>query len=586
MGWNLFKPVIFAAAGQARPPGQQQPIVLPQVIDPAGHVAMSGLPGWRAIGQPRHRSVHCRGLWSVVRPGSSRESSDVMRPVPRPHSLLHGSLPHSPLRSGSGFLRAASVAALTAMGTTANAAAVPDTCDTAHIVARSLPAIVNITAVKVLAAGNAAPDKPAAEQFEVFVGSGVIIDPAGIIVTNKHVIKDSAMIRVTFHDRSQRQAQLIAAGDLVDLAVLKVDVPKPLPILRFANSDAVRVGQKVIAIGNPLGLGTSVSTGVVSALDRNLMRSPFDDYIQTDATINPGNSGGPMLDCDGNVIGIDTALLSNSKVLGSIGIGFAMPSNVVKYVASRLIDPQTARPNWVGLQLETLTADLAVLFGRPDAEGAIVAGIDPDGPAVGSQIVPGDIITRVDGKTLPDARAVLRAIMEKPFGEPISFSIWRDGQMMDVTLRGQAWPHVEALRSDVLASSSNVARAEATGLGLHLTDLTPADRKRLRMTNEPGVLIDQVASGSLAAQLGLVAGDVIERVGPQPATSPAEVQDKFRHLDPAVGDRVALLVREASGPKWVSLYIGRVNVTSLVTAAPLSLGSTTVNNAAAATVQH
>ena len=227
----------------------------------------------------------------------------------------------------------------------------PDACNAAAVVARDLPAIVNISVVKVepepVPAGQ-----PAAEQIELFVGSGFVIGSSGIIVTNKHVIQDAAVIRVTFADKIEAPAQLIAAASVMDVALLQIHMPTPLPTLQFTDSDDARIGQPVIAVGNPIGLGTSVSTGVVSGLNRNLMRTPFDDYLQTDAAINPGNSGGPLLDCTGKVIGMDTALLSNNTLLGSIGLGFALPSDDVKFVADRLGDPHFNPPDWVGVHLQ------------------------------------------------------------------------------------------------------------------------------------------------------------------------------------------------------------------------------------------
>ena len=265
-------------------------------------------------------------------------------------------------------LAVGAITALAATGNPASAAMPPGSCDIADIVQRALPAIVNITVVRVGGSEEAAAGKPDAEHIEVFVGSGSVIDPSGIIVTNKHVIQGAALIRVVFHDKSDVPAQLIAAANLVDLALLKVNLPHPLPTLQFDNSDAARVGQPVIAIGNPLGLGTSVTTGVISALNRDLMRTPFDDFIQTDASINPGNSGGPLLDCAGNMIGVNTALLSNNKLLGSIGLGFALPANDARFVASKLRDPENAMPNWIGLHLQDLTAELAMTLRAAEYE--------------------------------------------------------------------------------------------------------------------------------------------------------------------------------------------------------------------------
>jgi serine protease Do len=200
-------------------------------------------------------------------------------------------------------------------------AASPETCKVANVVAKVLPSIVNITVLRVLNGDDHSAGNSSGETYAIFVGSGAIVDPSGVIVTNKHVIQGGARIWVTLSDKTRLQAQLIAAAALNDLALLKVSLPAPRPVLHFGDSDRLRVGQPVIAIGNPIGLGTSVSTGVVSALNRDLMRSYLDDYIQTDAPINPGNSGGPMLDCSGDIVGIDTALYSNNRVEGSIGLG-------------------------------------------------------------------------------------------------------------------------------------------------------------------------------------------------------------------------------------------------------------------------
>src|ERR1700733_15939584 len=275
----------------------------------------------------------------------------------------------------------------------------PGACDAQTVAKDAWSATVNITAVRVISTDNPTPGQPPGEHFETFVGSGVIVDPSGIVVTNKHVIEDAAIIRVTFNDRSRVPAQLVAASKYSDVAVLKVNVPEPLPTLSFANSDALEVGQPVVAMGDPLGVGTSVSTGVITGLNRNLMRSPFDDYIQTDAAINPGNSGGPLLDCSGKIIGINTALVSNNRNLGSIGLGFAIPANVTRYIAERLEDPAKATPNWVGLHLPDLTAPLAIAFGLPiSTGGAIVTDADPNSPAGRASLRPGDVVIAALGR--------------------------------------------------------------------------------------------------------------------------------------------------------------------------------------------
>jgi serine protease Do len=505
-----------------------------------------------------------------------------------------------------GILLVVAMTAIAAIGTDASAAGTWGACDAADVVAKALPAIVNITVVKLIPAddtdaGKAAEDGQSArtassvrwedhasdnstdDQVGVFVGSGAVIDPSGIIVTNKHVIQDAAMISVIFHDKREVPAQLIAAANLVDLAVLKVNLPGPLPALQFGDSDALRVAQPVIAVGNPLGIGTSVSTGVVSALNRDLMRSPVDDYIQTDASINPGNSGGPLLDCTGAIVGINSALYSNNKNLGSIGIGFAIPSKVAKFVAGRLRDPATAVANWIGLRLQDLSPELAMGFGQPDLGGAIVTGVDPHGPAALASLKPGDIITNADGEQSPDSRAILGMVIMKPSGEPIPISVWRNGSMRDITLRSQPWPHMVALRSEVLASAAAVARAEERGLcrGLHLTTITAEDRKRFDLTDASGVLVDQVTPGSQAATMGLVPGDVIEQVGGEQATTPEQIMGRLLPTGDAVSHIVPLLVRSKSAQRWIPMHVGRVDVTALlVPESPLDPGS--AHNAVAA----
>jgi serine protease Do len=470
-----------------------------------------------------------------------------------------------PYRRKCVALSVAAVPAFAVMGSVTSAAAAPTYgCDSATVVAHALPAIVNITVVKVIRSTEAAPGKPNDTHFAVFVGSGAIVDRSGIIVTNKHVIQDAAVIRVTLQDRSQLPAQVMAVAGLVDLAVLKVTASGPLPTLPFANSDAVVIGQPAIAVGNPLGIGTSVSTGVVSALNRDLMRTPFDDFIQTDASINPGNSGGPLLDCAGKVIGINTALVSNNSMLGSIGLGFAMPANDVTFVLGMLRQPVFTAPNWVGLHLQDLTVQLATAFGRHSIDGAIVTGVDPDSPAANALLAPGDIITGILGEERPDSRAILRATLMVSSGDPILLSVWRHGHTREVTLRGQAWPHMMALRSQVLASPLDIARAEAVGLGLHLTSITATDRQRYSLGNASGVLIDQVAPGSQAETTNLQPGDVIQQVGELPSTTPEEVTDDLTQRESATGGLVALLVRSKSGPQWTTLWVGRIDANDLV----------------------
>ncbi|HET8996303.1 MAG TPA: trypsin-like peptidase domain-containing protein [Acetobacteraceae bacterium] len=447
----------------------------------------------------------------------------------------------------------------------------------ASTVAHALSAVVNISVVRAASPGSA--DKPST-GVKFVVGSGFVIDPGGIILTNQHVIEGAISIRVTFQDKSQYPAHLIAAASLVDLALLKVEVPHPLPTLAFGDSDRLRIGQPLIAIGNPIGVGTSVSTGSVSALNRNLMRTPFDDFIQTDAAINPGNSGGPLLDCAGKVVGMDTALMSNNQVAGSIGLGFAMPSDDVRLVARKLLNPHNM-PNWIGIHLQDLTARLAMLFGRPVVSGAIVTAVDPGSPASEAALVPGDIITGAFGRSLPDSRAIMRAITVVPPGSPTTLSIWHDGATRQVALRGRPWPNWNKDRRSVVASEADIRRSLAAGLGVTLRSISEADRIQFHLGGIEGVLVDRVRPGSQADMLGIKRGDVIQQVGHQPARTPAQVSAALSYGKPDADDVVAALVHAPAGAKWVTFWVGNIRSPDLVTGTPLPQASPSTQSAAA-----
>ncbi len=467
-----------------------------------------------------------------------------------------------PISAFAGAIIFSSIAATGIVPSKADAASSSATCDAAGVVANALPAVVNISVIQVITKtrGDGSPE----EHLEINDGAGAIIDPSGIVITNRHVIQNAAMIRIAFHDGSEVAARLIQASVLVDLAVLKVEPVKPLPALRFADSDALRVGQPVIAIGNPFGIGTSVTTGVVSALNRDFMRSPVDNLIQTDAAINPGNSGGPLLDCAGDIIGINTALASNNKALGSIGIGFAMPSNIVSYVAARLRHPETDSPDWFGLQLQDMTPSMAAAFHREHVGGAIVTAADRDSPAALASIEPGDLITAVDGREMFDSRAILRELVAKPPNEPAVLSVWRAGATKQVTVVGQRWPNLAMIRNEFLADAAAVARAQAQGTGMLLADLTPESRQHFGLDNETGVLIYAVAEGSQAESAGLKSGDVIERVGDKVATTPAQVKQQLDHGSPVGEELVAILVHGKTRTRWVTLCVGRIDVGRLI----------------------
>jgi serine protease Do len=297
----------------------------------------------------------------------------------------------------------------------------------------ALSAVVNISTWKVRPAQKAGERPRRVKTY----ASGFIIDPSGIIVTNKHVIDGAIDIKVTLNSGDAVPGKLLAVAVMLDLAVVKVEVDQPLPALNWGNSENLRVGDSVLTIGNPLGLGMSVSVGIVSALNRDLQDTPFDSYIQTDAALNHGNSGGPLIDRDGAVVGIDTYLYNPEKAGGFIGIGFAIPADAAKFVVSRLLDPNKPEPGWLGVTLQDLTPELSDALRVHGAKGAIIAVVQPGGPASKAELRPGDVLSAIGAARQTDARAFMRAIVRTPVGQVVELTFWRGGkeQTVSATLR-------------------------------------------------------------------------------------------------------------------------------------------------------
>jgi serine protease Do len=264
------------------------------------------------------------------------------------------------------------------------------------------------------------------------------------------------------------------------------------------------------------------------------------------------------------MVGVDSALLSNNKVMGSIGLGFAIPADEARFVAGKLSHPDTAQTNWIGVGLQGLTQTLALTFGRPNLGGVVVTETEPDSPAAQAGLQVGDVIVSAGGRAVHAARTVLRIVLTTPSGVPIPFEIWRNGQTIKETITGRPWPQLTALRSQVLASAAGVARAEAGGRGLHLTAITDADVQRYKLANKSGVLIAQVTEGSEAESVGLKPGEAIVQVGKEPTTTPQEVEARLNHPDGRDGDWISLLVHSSSGGRWVAWFAGRLQVSALL----------------------
>lgn len=411
---------------------------------------------------------------------------------------------------------------------------------------RATPAVVSIHTWQVVA-----PDQPGGSpQLMKFFGSGFVIDPSGILVTNKHVIDGAIDIKALFSDGSLVSAHLLAASALDDLAVLKVDVDHKLPSLEWGDSDALRVADPVLTVGNALNWGTSVSAGIVSGLNRNLMDTAFDNYIQTDAAINHGNSGGPLIDRDGKVVGVDTALF-NPQGEGFLGIGFAIPASTARWVVTKLLDPNITNPGWLGFKLQDMTWSLAAGLSMPYHAGALVASVEPSGPAGHASLQQGDVLTKFDGQSLSDSRAFMRAIAESPIGRPVRLTIFREDKEQEVTATVAAWPNLTRQRG---AMPGQTTASMEPNPGITLAPITEADRQLYGLSPAlTGALITQVKPNSEAYYLSVVPGDVIVAVQRTPVANPDDVHKAIKEAYAQDRQSLTLLIQTKSGARWIPI---------------------------------
>jgi serine protease Do len=372
-------------------------------------------------------------------------------------------------------------------------------------------------------------------------GSGVVIDPDGHIITNNHVIGDATEIEVRFSDKSKLIAQVVGKDLDTDLAVLKVTADHPLPSAKFGDSSAVRVGQWVLAVGNPFGLDRTVTLGVVSGVGReNINLSRYENFIQTDASINPGNSGGPLFNLRGEIIGINTAIINFAQ-----GIGFAIPSNMVKQVIEQLLTQGRVTRGWLGVGIQPLTVELARKFGVNEGEGVLVNEVFEKDPAAAAGIKPGDILTRIDGTVIDTPNRLSRVVAGLLPGATTKVEIVRDQQrlVLDVAL-------IERRDHAVVTTSLPQTRTEVK-LGLDVQDLTPGLADKFKLRESRGVLITKVDPGSLAQSEGLHEGDLIKEVNRVDVGSVGEFSSavsKVRH-----GETVLLRVLRESRAFYVVL---------------------------------
>ena len=444
------------------------------------------------------------------------------------------------------------------------AAARPAPDSFADLANRLLPTVVNISTSQTLKAPpqGAMPDLPPGSPLEdlfknflgprsnaprhvTSLGSGFIIDPSGYIVTNNHVIEDSDQITVSLQDGTQMPARVVGRDVKTDLALLKVTPAKPLPATHFGDSDKARIGDWVIAIGDPFGIGSTVTAGIVSARNRNINAGPYDDFIQTDAPINRGNSGGPLFDMDGNVIGINSQIYTPSG--GSVGIGFSIPSNLARDVVGQLRQFGQARRGWIGVRIQPVTPEIAEGLSLSTTQGALVSDVTHGGPAAQAGLINGDLITGFDGKPVPDDRALPRIVADTPIGKTANIDVLRKGRKLTLRITVQKLADDNKPDKPVKASPAPKNQSKLSQLGLTLGVLDGGARGKFKIGGGvQGVLVSSVDPGSSAAEKNLRPGDVIVEVAGQAVKTPDDVSKRI-DADVKAGKKSELLLINRDG---------------------------------------
>jgi serine protease Do len=385
----------------------------------------------------------------------------------------------------------------------------------------------------------------------VALGSGFIIDPQGYIVTNNHVAGEAGTVTVSFQDDTKHPAKIVGRDAMTDLALLKIDTDKPLPFVTWGDSDAAKIGDWILAIGNPFGLGGTVTTGIISARGRDIHSGPFDDFLQLDAAINRGNSGGPTFTQQGQVIGINTAIYSPNG--GSVGIGFAIPSNLAKTVIAQLREHGKVDRGWLGIQIQQMTPEIASSLGLPGEHGALVSDVMADSPAARAGVKQGDVIVKFNRHEIDKLHDLPRLVAETPIHSKVDIAVWRGGR------NEQLQADVGQMPDDKQEVASNNREQQPSGsqrsstLGLQLRQLDSSTRKQLGLKGEvKGVVVTQVAPDSPAADIGVQPGDVIVAINQQKVTTPEEAAQRLKRAEQN-GDKHLLLLLNRHG---VNGYIG------------------------------
>jgi serine protease Do len=394
------------------------------------------------------------------------------------------------------------------------------------------------------------PQVPGNAAQRIALGSGFIIDPSGYVVTNSHVIGDAGKVEVTLQDNSKYTAKIIGRDPKTDIALLKIESNKPFPYVTFGDSSAAQVGDWVMAVGNPFGLGGTVTTGIISARGRDIHSGPFDDFLQIDAPINRGNSGGPTFNLEGEVIGINTAIYSPNG--GSVGIGFAVPSNVAKAVATQLKEHGKVSRGWLGVQIQEVTPAIAASLGLHGEQGALVAVITPDSPGARAGLKQGDVILSFNGENVAHLRDLPRLVAAAAPDSHAAMTVWRNGQTLQLqTTIG------ELADNDRVAAAEEEQPARAEALGMHFSPLTSELRRDLHLGKDvQGVVVERVDSGSPADDVGLRDGDVLVAVNQQPVNTPQEAAGKLKEISGSSKKSALLLLNRHGVTQYVGVSLG------------------------------
>ena len=502
-------------------------------------------------------------------------SRHLARVSPKRRNARHQ--PKQPIRAATAYAAATTLVVFLSVALTGRLHAHEEPASYADLAEGLMPAVVNISTTQTTENSMAEmtpqfpPGSPFEDLFRDFferrrkgengpksrrvtsLGSGFIISQTGFVVTNNHVIEEADEITVVLHDDRRLPAEVVGRDPKTDLALLKVSAGRPLTAVPFGNSDSVRVGDRVLAIGNPFGLGNTVTAGIISARGRDIRAGPYDDFLQTDAPINRGNSGGPLFNLNGEVIGVNTAIFSPSG--GSVGIGFSVPSALAQPVIDQLRSFGRTRRGWLGVRIQTVTEDIAEGLGLTEADGALVADVVPNSPAAKAGIEIGDVIMSFDGKAIGSMRELPRTVAATEIGKTVPVQVLRKGRRIKLDVAVGELDEEEPKVAEV-ESGAPVESDEAESLGMRLSSITPDLRQRYGIDDGiSGVLVTDLDPSSAAASQGIRPGDVILEVGLEEVEEPTDVIDKVAAASRAQRKTVLLLVDREGDQRFVAIEI-------------------------------